>query len=140
MAEPVAGGCLCGAVRFRFEGPAIAQRACWCRDCQYLAAGNATVNMTIRRAGFSCTGELAAYDSAADSGPPMRRSFCPRCGTPLFSEALSRAEVMVVRVGALDDPELGRPQGFIWTASAPAWGHVDSNLANHEGQPAPVRT
>jgi hypothetical protein len=138
MGASVTGGCLCGAVRFRFDGPPLAQRACWCRDCQYLAAGNATVNMTIRREGFSCSGEVAAYESAADSGTPMRRSFCPTCGTPLFSEALSRPEVMVLRVGALDDPELGGPTGFIWTASAPRWGHVDSNLANHEGQPPPL--
>lgn len=134
----VTGKCLCGAVRFSFPEEPILRRACWCRDCQYLAAGNSTVNVIFRKTGFACTGEVAAYESKADSGNDMRRSFCPRCGTPLFSESSARPDVMVVRAGALDDPELGRPEGFIWTASAPRWGHVDSNLANCEGQPGPV--
>jgi len=139
MGEPITGRCLCGAVTFSFRQEPLVRRACWCRDCQYLAAGNATINVVFRKAGFTCRGEVSAYESTADSGTPMRRSFCPTCGTPLFSEALTRPDVMVVRVGALDDPELGRPEGFIWTASAPRWGFVDSTLANCEGQPVPVR-
>jgi hypothetical protein len=45
---------------------------------------------------------------------------------------------MVVRVGALDDREVGGPASFIWTASAPSWGFVDADLPNCAGQPAPV--
>jgi hypothetical protein len=139
MAKAVTGGCLCRAVRYSFSEEPLVRRACWCRDCQYLAAGNSTVNVIFRKTGFACTGEVTAYESLADSGTPMRRSFCGTCGTPLFSEAATRPDVMVVRAGTMDDPELGRPEGFIWTASAPRWGHVDSNLANCEGQPGPVR-
>ena len=87
MAEPITGGCWCGAVRFSVAQPPLARRACWCRDCQYVAAGNASVNMIFPTEGFSCTGELASYESLADSGTRMRRRFCPKCGTPLFSEA-----------------------------------------------------
>ncbi|WP_424814735.1 GFA family protein [Roseococcus sp. YIM B11640] len=139
MPGPVTGGCLCGAVRFSFPGEPLARRACWCRVCQYLAAGNASVNTVFRKDGFECTGAVSAYESMADSGNRMRRSFCPACGTPLFSESSARPDLMVVRAGALDDRELGRPQGFIWTASAPAWGFVDTNLDNCEGQPGPLR-
>jgi hypothetical protein len=68
----------------------------------------------------------------------MRRRFCPKCGTPLFSEALSQPDLMVVRAGALDDPELGQPASFIWTASAPSGGFVEPDLYNCEGQPAAI--
>jgi hypothetical protein len=67
----------------------------------------------------------------------MRRRFCPKCGTPLFSHASDRPDLMVVRVGALDDREVGRPAFYIWTASAPRWGYVDPSLPNCAGQPAP---
>jgi hypothetical protein len=138
MAKPVTGRCFCGGVRFQSDEPPVAARACWCRDCQYLSSGNASINAIFRTEGFKITGDLAEYLSTADSGNTMRRRFCPRCGTPLFSEALSRPHLIVVRAGALDDPELGRPASFIWTASAPSWGLVDRALPNCEGQPPPV--
>jgi hypothetical protein len=138
MTKLVTGRCFCGAVRFQFDQPPLARRACWCRDCQYLASGNASVNVIFKTEGFELTGEVGEYISTANSGNVMRRSFCPKCGTPLFSEALSRPHLVVVRAGALDDSELGRPESFIWTASAPSWGLLDPALPNCEGQPAPV--
>ena len=134
--KPVTGGCLCGAVCFRFEQPPVATRACWCRDCLYLSPGNASINAIFGTASFSFTGEVSEYVSTADSGNVMRRRFCPKCGTPLFSEASDRPDLMVVRVGALDDPEAGWPTAAIWTASAPGWAVLDPHMPSHEGQPA----
>lgn len=134
-AKPITGRCFCGAVRFRFGKPPIRTSACWCRDCQYLSAGNASINAVFATEGFERTGEVSTYVSSADSGSTMRRTFCPKCGTPLFSESTDRPEIMVVRAGALDDPEIGRPARFMWTASAPSWGHVDKSLPCSERQP-----
>jgi len=128
------GRCLCGAVRFSFAGPPLAKRACWCRDCQYLSSGNASINVIFATAGFTVAGDLGEYRSTADSGHAMRRRFCRSCGTPLFSEDLGEPAYMVVRAGALDDPAIGRPEGTIWTASAPPWGHVDPDLPNSPRQ------
>jgi hypothetical protein len=138
MTKPVTGRCYCGAVRFQFDEAPIMTRACWCRDCQYLAAGNASVNAIFRTVSFTVSGDVSEYVSTADSGNTMRRRFCSKCGTQLFSESLSRPDIMVVRVGALDDPEMHRPSAFIWTGSAPSWGFVDTGLANHDGQPPAV--
>lgn len=134
----VTGRCFCGAVRFRFaEGP-ITARTCWCRDCQYLSCGNASVNAVFSVKTFEREGDIGVYESTADSGNTMRRSFCPKCGTPLFSQAQARPDIMVVRAGALDDPSVARPTGTIWRASAPPWGLVDPDLPAIDGQPAPV--
>lgn len=133
MTNPITGRCFCGAVRFEFDHPPVASRACWCRDCQYLSSGNASVNAIFKVEGFKLAGEVREYLSTADSGNIMRRRFCGVCGTPLFSEALARPDYIVVRVGALDDPELGRPASYIWTASAPDWGLTHPDLPNHPG-------
>lgn len=53
----------------------------------------------------------------------------------LFSEPLDLPKYMVVRAGALDDPELGRPQRTIWTASAPSWGLTDPAVPRCAEQP-----
>ncbi|MGK9232478.1 GFA family protein [Inquilinus limosus] len=138
MKTPITGRCFCGAVRFRFDQPPVATRACWCRDCQYLSSGNASINAIFRTESLTLTGEVAEYVSTADSGNVMYRRFCPRCGTPLFSQASDRPDMIVVRAGALDDPEIARPASVIWTASAPSWGHVDPDLPSRPDQPGPV--
>jgi hypothetical protein len=136
MTEQASGRCFCGAMRFRFDHAPLAVRSCWCRDCQYLACGNASVNAFFRRAGLSMEGAPAVYVSRAASGTTMRRSFCPHCGTHLFSEAEARPETVVVRVGTLDDREVGRPASIIWTGSAPGWAELDPAVPHCEGQPA----
>lgn len=133
----VTGGCLCGAVRYRSENGPLAARFCWCRDCQYIAAGNATVNVQFPVDGFSVTGPTSVYLSAANSGTPMRRTFCPTCGTPLFSEALTRPHIIIARAGTLDDPSIAQPSAAIWAGSAPHWAHIDPEQPVFDGQPPP---
>ena len=134
----IAGGCLCGAVRFRSTAPPTATRYCWCRDCQHLAAGNATVNVLFPSDAVTIEGETTAYDSVAASGAHMRRSFCPKCGSPLFSQAQARPHILIIRAGALDDPTVVEPAGSIWVASAPRWACIDPNLPQIPGQPPPA--
>ena len=132
----ITGGCLCGAVRYQTAAEPITTRLCWCRVCQFLAAGNAAVNVCLPTAGMTITGELRDYVSIAESGNRMHRRFCPTCGTHMFSEAEPRPHLIFVRVGTLDDPEIAKPAAaMIWTAKAPSWARIDDSLARFEGQP-----
>lgn len=133
----VTGGCLCGAVRFEIAAAPIATRTCWCRLCQYLGAGSATVNALFPSTAFRLSGATTDHVSIADSGTVMHRHFCPACGTQVHGMAESRPHIVVIRAGALDDPELGRPQSTIWTATAPSWACIDPDLPQLDGQPAP---
>ena len=138
MNRPITGGCLCGKVRFRITAEPIAMRLCWCRLCQYLAAGNATVNLVFPSNALQVEGEPRDYRSVAASGNVMHRRFCPECGTQLFSEAESRPHLVIVRNGALDDTELMSPGATIWADEAPEWAWIDETLPQHAGQPPPV--
>jgi hypothetical protein len=134
----ITGSCLCKRVRYSIAAPLLTTRACWCRDCQYFAAGNATINAGFRKEAVTIEGETKDYVSVADSGSVMHRRFCPACGTPLFSEAEPRPHLIFVRVGTFDDPELARPAATIWAASAPSWACIDEGLPRFEGQPPPA--
>ena len=138
MRMEITGGCLCRKVRFRITAAPMAMRLCWCRDCQYFAAGNATVNVVFPSNALHVEGELKDYRSVADSGNVMHRHFCPNCGTPVFSAAESRPHLVIVRNGALDDSGLTRPGATIWTDSAPEWAWIDESLPQFTGQPPPV--
>jgi len=134
----ISGGCLCGAVRYQTAAEPITTRLCWCRVCQFIAAGNAAVGVCLPTAGMSIVGETRDFASVADSGNRMHRRFCPTCGIHLFSEAEQRPHLIFVRAGTLDDPELARPAAVIWTARAPSWACIDERLPGWEGQPPPV--
>jgi hypothetical protein len=133
----ITGGCRCGAVRYTIEAEPLFARHCWCRDCQYIGAGSGTVNVFFPSDKVRIEGVLADYVSNADSGTPMHRQFCPTCGTPMFTQGETRRHTLGVRAGTLDDPNLGKPQMTIWTASAPAWACFDPNLPRLEKQAPP---
>ena len=132
------GQCFCGAVQIRTSEPPLAVRSCWCRDCQYLGAGSATVNAIFRTDQISIEGKLANYESAADSGAKMTRSFCPNCGTPVSSRSDTKSHLVVLRVGLFEDREALPPNLTIWTESAPEWACVDTALPSTPHQPPPV--
>jgi hypothetical protein len=136
--KTITGGCLCRQVRFQITAEPIAMRLCWCRVCQYLGAGNATVNVVFPSNAITIEGSPRDFRSIADSGNVMHRRFCPNCGTQLFSEAESRPHLIIVRNGALDDTKLLNPGATIWTAQAPEWAWIDEGLPQHAGQPPPV--
>jgi hypothetical protein len=134
----VTGHCLCGAVRYSINAAPLASRSCWCRLCQYIGAGSATVNVCFPTNAITIEGEMRDFRSVADSGNVMHRRFCPTCGTHMFSEAEIRPHLIFVRAGTLDDPELAKPASTIWISEAPSWACIDPGLPRVDRQPPPV--
>lgn len=134
----IEGGCLCRGVRYTADAEPLTMRACWCRFCQYIAAGNAAIGLAFPREAVRISGELRDYATIADSGSHMHRRFCPTCGVHLFSEAEERPQVIFVRAGTLDDPGIVAPRTVIWTRDAPRWALIDPRCTQFEGQPPPV--
>jgi hypothetical protein len=135
---PITGGCLCGAIRYAIAKPPLGSRTCWCRLCQYLASGSASVNMIFPADAVAVTGPLRTFDRVADSGNHMTRGFCPECGTQVTSGSVENGHLLVIRTGTLDDPGLMGPQATIWADMAPAWAPIDPALPRHAKQPPPV--
>jgi hypothetical protein len=133
----ITGGCLCKAVRYSLSADPIVTRICWCRVCQYIGAGGATVNAGFASNALKVTGELRDYALIADSGNHMHRRFCPTCGTHLFTASEERPHLVFVRAGTLDDREIARPASTIWTTSAPSWACFDERIPKVERQPPP---
>jgi hypothetical protein len=134
----ITGGCLCRAVRYEVTAAPIVTRVCWCRLCQYLGSGSGTVNTCFPKQAVTVQGDLADFQSIADSGNRMHRRFCHVCGTQLFSEAESRPHLIFIRAGTLDDSEVAQPAATIWTAQAPAWACIDLRMQNFPGQAPPA--
>lgn len=124
------GGCLCGAVRYEAKGEPINQRVCHCQLCQKAigAAFNARVLFAIKD--VAVQGEVAMVNSS----PDLKRGFCPKCGTTMFSRRDS-AGIIGITTGSLDDPGVFRPQMHIYTAFKQPWVTIDDGLPQYEGAP-----
>ena len=134
----ITGGCLCGAVRYEAQAEPLAVRTCWCRLCQYLGGGTATVNVCFETSALTISGEMSDHRSVADSGNVMHRGFCPKCGTPITSAAEVRPHLIFLRAGTLDDPSIAAPQATIWTGAAPEWACISEDIPSYPAQIPPV--
>jgi hypothetical protein len=133
---PVEGGCQCGAVRYRISGTPLAVYNCHCRDCQRSSGATHSMSMPIKRELVEhLSGELTAFDKAADSGRTVRMLGCARCGTKVWNEPLAFPAMLVVKPGTLDDPSWAVPIGNIWTDSRLPWAEIDAMLVNFPRQP-----
>ncbi len=135
---PHHGGCLCGAIRYSAAVEPIGARMCWCRDCQYIASGSATVNVLFPDDAVEFSGEVSLFVRVADSGNTVHRGFCPTCGAQIYSRTVQpKGAPIRIRAGTLDNPELCAPSAVIWADSAPSWAPMDPSLPRHgKGPPA----
>lgn len=111
------GGCLCGAVRYAFEGTPGAAGWCHCRMCQRSSGAPAQAYVLLPLAGFRyVAAEPVLYRSSARG----ERRFCAVCGSQVEFREAGGAEVSL-NSGTLDDPALVPPDRHIWTSSEVPW-------------------
>ncbi len=103
--ESRSGGCQCGAVRFKIDGPLGKAGICHCRMCQKAFGNFGAALVTVAALDLAWTrGEPAVFRSSAI----VSRGFCPRCGTPLFMREDGDLNYEMA-IGALDDPDAIAP-------------------------------
>lgn len=131
--EYLAGGCLCGAVRYVCTDWPCDVHYCHCRLCQK-AFGNV----------FAVFGSLPSTSLRFTRGTPhlyrstpyAERGFCRDCGSPLTFRYL-RSDWIAVSIGSLDHPELVQPETHWGIESAVPWSapHDGLPLKQIEGDP-----
>ena len=122
MADTFAGGCACGAVRYRMESAPMFVHCCHCRDCQRQTGSAFVLNALIETARVAVlSGELAAHLMPTESGRPHTIFRCTTCGTAVWSEYGGAKPLRFVRVGTLDDPTALQPDVHIYTRAKLPW-------------------
>jgi hypothetical protein len=112
------GGCLCGAVRYRVDGPARATSLCHCASCRRATGGPSLAWAIFDEDKVEIVaGALAVHASS----PGVERGFCGRCGTSLTYARANRPGLFDVTTASLDDPEAFPPTKEIWTEERLSW-------------------
>jgi hypothetical protein len=107
------GGCLCGAVRYRIEGPLRDVVVCHCSRCRR-THGHVAAYTDCATADLTITGDTALRWYVADE---RRRGFCSECGASLFWQRQADPRTTAVAAGTLDPPTGLRTVAQIFTAT-----------------------
>lgn len=86
-------------------------------------------------ADLEITGTPKTYAVRASSGALTIRSFCPDCGTPLFTRSEAYSQVTSIRFPSLDDTSDFKPTLDIYTASAQQWVCLDQAISHFPQSP-----
>jgi hypothetical protein len=97
------GQCLCGAVRYRVEGPLSEVLICHCEECRRWH-GHLSATTAVRRDDLVLLEEGALrWIESPRSDARARRGFCSECGSSLFWDAPGLMTISV-SAGTLDPP------------------------------------
>ncbi len=131
MSRQLAGGCACGAVRYRLVDGAYDIGWCHCRLCQKSSGAPALVFATSRIEAFVIDEGADAIGSVRLS-PFGERRFCTRCGSLLTIHVDFQPDEIDITAATLDDPEAVQPGFHIFYADRIGWALAGDDLPRHD--------
>jgi len=115
------GQCHCGGITYRAvleEGAGLT--LCHCTDCQALTGTAFRTTVSVQRDTLEIKGAPTIYAKIGGSGRKRLQSFCPTCGSSLFSQG-EGAETVGIRWGTIRQRMSLSPSKQIWRRSAAPW-------------------
>jgi len=123
-------------MKYEITGDPIRSVACHCTHCQKASGTAYSLNIVVPSDQFDITGDtLTTYIDKGDSGQDLRRFFCNRCGSPLFTEADAMPGLSIVKAGTLDDTTTFKPSANIFCDSKMEWLKHHSNAIDFAQMP-----
>jgi hypothetical protein len=118
----IEGRCHCGQITYEAVVDPDKVAICHCTDCQMLTGSAYRANIQAPAQTFALrTGQPKIYIKTADSGTKRAHAFCPDCGTPIYSSAITDPPTYSLRVGGIKQRAELRPTRQIWCRSALPW-------------------
>lgn len=134
----VDGGCHCGYVTYEAEIDPEKVMICHCTDCQTLS-GSAFRTVVLTRPGTFrlLSGKPSIYVKKGESGTSRPQSFCPECGSPIYSTTIGDGPMVhSLRLGTLRQRAELAPRLQIWHRSARSWLACLGDVPSVDTQPA----
>ncbi len=131
----IAGGCLCGKVRYSASGDPAFVGVCHCKDCQKFTGSAFATIVGVPKSALSIQGRLSTFSKAGDSGKAIERKFCPECGSSVIDEVAAMPDIAMLGTGTLDDSSWVKPAMQIYCDSAQPWVHLQGEMKSFPKMP-----
>ena len=117
------GACHCGYITYKAELDPKNAGICHCTDCQTMSGSAFRTIAFTREGSFELlSGELKIYVKTSESGNERPQSFCPKCGTPIYSTSTDAGpKVRSLRAGTIRQRGELVPQFQVWNRSEQDW-------------------
>ena len=132
------GGCHCGYIAYEAEADPAKAMICHCTDCQTLSGSAFRTVLPTQEGSFKIrSGELNIYVKTGESGTARPQSFCPKCGTPIYSTTVGDGpKVHFLRLGSVRQRDQFAPNLQLWFRSAQRWVNDVGSIPRIEKRPA----
>lgn len=131
----IAGGCLCGALRYEAEGAPRMAGYCFCADCRKASGSGFIPFMGFPASAVRFSGEARQFRSLSARGSEAVRNFCPACGGLVFGGVVGEDLSHTIYAGSLDDPSAFKPTIAIFARDRPHWAPLPPGLTVFETMP-----
>ena len=124
------GGCLCGAVRYRADGPPLSTIYCHCESCRRHTGAPVVALAGYRRDQVTYT---RGQPSLIEFEDDIARAFCANCGTPLTWEGDGgeHGPLVELHIGTMDDPDACAPECHIHHGERLRWFETVDRLPRY---------
>jgi hypothetical protein len=132
--ESHGGGCLCGRLRYRIDGPIDSVGHCHCGMCRRSSGGIVVTWVMVPAERFTFTSGTPGVYQSSQHG---KRSFCRDCGAQItFWSQRSPAEIDIT-LGTLDEVRDYPADRHVYVKDRLPWLRLDEGLPEHEGGTPP---
>ena len=122
MSEPKTrtARCNCGALTATTVGEPAMVAMCSCGACQRRTGSAFGYSSFWPEEQVTISGEATSWTRIADSGHPSTLSFCPTCGTALYSRG-RRVGMVNIAAGCFFEKDFPAPQRAVWSDDRHDW-------------------
>ena len=131
----IAGGCLCGQLRYEARGAPDGMGFCYCADCRKASGSGFIPFMSFPASALTITGRTHQFHSPAMRGGNATRNSCPECGGLVFGGIHGVHDSHTIYAGSLDDPAHFQPTLAIFVRDKPDWVAMPEGLTAFETMP-----
>jgi hypothetical protein len=130
------GRCLCGKLTYSANAEPAMVCVCHCKNCQRHSGTAFATLVFIPNETFRMEGESKVFSRPGGSGKPVKRLFCPECGSAVAWDAGVAPNMVLIPSGTLDDTSFIKPTRNIFCAEAQSWVPLAQDTQNFAGAPS----
>lgn len=123
------GRCLCGAVRWVYDGPHVRNLVCHCESCQRATSAPFTGFVGMDPNYLTWRGTINHYEST----PGNWRGFCPTCGSRLYFRSVQWPTEIHIHAATLEDRDSYVPDAQVLCAERLTWPDTLTDVPQNQG-------